>query len=370
MSISRLSRANLNFLMGLALGVATSFVMTSYRQLTQPYTVLHEQPARLAVPAFLERGDNAMDYHDHEMEHELHDHDDHGMGHVDGHGAAKAVRFEDVHVHQDDDTVARELAKKHRVLCWVMTSPDNLDKKTVHVRNTWGKRCNKLLFMSSEWNSTFPTIGLNVSEGRQHLTAKTMQAFRYVYENHLDDADWFMKADDDTYVIVENLRYFLSSYNTEEPIYFGHTFKALVKPQGYTSGGAGYVLSKEAVRRLATRGNNASLCRQDGGAEDAETGKCLQKLGVKLLPSTDRLGRSRFHCFGPEAHLQGSYPKWFLSYDANGARKGMENISDYAVTFHYMGPSRIYALEYFVYHLRPYGIISKTQTLNLEGNNR
>nr|KAG5709400.1 hypothetical protein BaRGS_029249 [Batillaria attramentaria] len=239
MSISRLSRANLNFLMGLALGVATSFVMTSYRQLTQPYTVLHEQPARLAVPAFLERGDNAMDYHDHEMEHELHDHDDHGMGHVDGHGAAKAVRFEDVHVHQDDDTVARELAKKHRVLCWVMTSPDNLDKKTVHVRNTWGKRCNKLLFMSSEWNSTFPTIGLNVSEGRQHLTAKTMQAFRYVYENHLDDADWFMKADDDTYVIVENLRYFLSSYNTEEPIYFGHTFKALVKPQGYTSGGLG-----------------------------------------------------------------------------------------------------------------------------------
>lgn len=123
--------------------------------------------------------------------------------------------------------VAQELAKKHRVLCWVMTGPKNLDTKAVHVRNTWGRRCNKLLFMSSEWNSSFPTIGLNVSEGREHLTGKTMQAFRYVYENHFDDADWFMKADDDTYVIVENLRYFVSSYNPEEPIYFGHMFRLL-----------------------------------------------------------------------------------------------------------------------------------------------
>ena len=50
-------------------------------------------------------------------------------------------------------------------------------------------------------NDSFPTVGLNISEGREHLTGKTMQAFRYVYENYFDKADWFMKADDDTYVI-------------------------------------------------------------------------------------------------------------------------------------------------------------------------
>ena len=43
-------------------------------------------------------------------------------------------------------------------------------------------------------NQEFPTVGLNVSEGREHLTAKTMQGFRYIYDHHLDDADWFMKV--------------------------------------------------------------------------------------------------------------------------------------------------------------------------------
>ena len=216
--------------------------------------------------------------------------------------------------------MAKDLSVRYPVLVWVMTSPKNLDTKAVHVRNTWGQRVNRLLFMSSAWNSSFPAVGLNVSEGREHLTAKTMKAFRYVYENHFDDADWFMKADDDTYVIVENLRYMVSAYDPQEPIYFGHIFKVIVK-QGYASGGAGYVLSKEALRRFGRWGKNATLCRQDGGAEDAEMGKCLQALGVKPVPSTDSLGRSRFHCFSAEMHLQGGYPSWYYNYDANGARK-------------------------------------------------
>uniref|UniRef100_A0A2C9MA04 N-acetylgalactosaminide beta-1,3-galactosyltransferase n=1 Tax=Biomphalaria glabrata TaxID=6526 RepID=A0A2C9MA04_BIOGL len=123
----------------------------------------------------------------------------------------------------EDNSLAQKLKSHVRVLIWVMTSPDNIVKlKAKAVRDTWGKRCNKLLFFSSKDDPQLPAIGLNVTESYENLTDKTRQAFHYIYRHHYNDADWFMKADDDTYVIVENLRYFLFSQNSSEPVYFGH----------------------------------------------------------------------------------------------------------------------------------------------------
>ena len=98
----------------------------------------------------------------------------------------------------DDRKLADEMFKKVRVLCWVMTNPKTHMTKAIHVKNTWGKRCNKILFMSSETDMELGTIALPVNEGRNNLWDKTKSAFQYVYQNHYDDADWFLKADDDS----------------------------------------------------------------------------------------------------------------------------------------------------------------------------
>ena len=42
-------------------------------------------------------------------------------------------------------------------------------------------------------------------------------------------ADWFLKADDDTYIVVENMKYFLKDYNTEEALWFGCKYHPYVK---------------------------------------------------------------------------------------------------------------------------------------------
>lgn len=45
--------------------------------------------------------------------------------------------------------IDKQLYEDVKVLCWVITCPTAHQHKAVHVQKTWGKRCNKLLFMST-----------------------------------------------------------------------------------------------------------------------------------------------------------------------------------------------------------------------------
>ena len=58
----------------------------------------------------------------------------------------------------DKKNVNDILYKEVRVLCWIMTSPTNLKKKAMHVKNTWLPRCNKYLFMSSPDNGNYKNL--------------------------------------------------------------------------------------------------------------------------------------------------------------------------------------------------------------------
>lgn len=210
--------------------------------------------------------------------------------------------------------MADELYRKVRILCWVMTGPGNLETKARHVKSTWSRHCNVVVFMSSVDDPDFPTVGLGTKEGRDQLYWKTIRAFHYVYEHHVHEADWFLKADDDTYVIVDNLRWVLANHTPEEPIYFGRRFKPYTK-QGYMSGGAGYVLSKEALRRFV-EGFTNKVCTHTTAVEDLAMGQCMEKVGVLAGDSRDSLLRETFHTFRPEQHLTATFSKsfWYWSY--------------------------------------------------------
>lgn len=155
---------------------------------------------------------------------------------------------------REDSTVAKKLYDKIKVLCWVMTSGEFHKTRAVHIRETWGRRCNKLLFMTNVHDARLPVVVLNASTTNEDYWHKTVQALEYLYINKFHEYDWFAKADDTTFYIVENLRYILSQYDPSQAFIFGVKYHHDSTPDGYISDKAGYVLSKQALQRLVIHG--------------------------------------------------------------------------------------------------------------------
>lgn len=93
------------------------------------------------------------------------------------------------------------------------------------------------------------SINLGVNETRSNLWRKVLKGLVHAHKKYGTEIDWLLKADDDTYVIMENLRQFLSQYNASIPLLFGYRFKPF-QTKGYMSGGAGNFLHKLGLNKM------------------------------------------------------------------------------------------------------------------------
>lgn len=128
-------------------------------------------------------------------------------------------------------------SRSPRICCLILTTPPYLNTRAKAVNATWGPRCDKHYFITEvrDQNLTAEQMKIvahlpiapipNLLKGYPHLTLKSNLAFLFAYEHHGNDFDWFLKADDDTYLIVENLRAFLREQQSSEPVTFGYNFK-------------------------------------------------------------------------------------------------------------------------------------------------
>lgn len=100
---------------------------------------------------------------------------------------------------QNNTNLAELLYEEVRILCWVMTTPKNHKTKAIHIRRTWGKHCNRLLFVTSEDDEELgETVVINEVEDKYEVLWPKMRiAFERIYEKYANETDWFFKADDD-----------------------------------------------------------------------------------------------------------------------------------------------------------------------------
>lgn len=229
------------------------------------------------------------------------------------------------------------------LFCLILTTPKGFKmNKAQVVLNLWANKCDNFRFVSlapesikmrkfrrsitnefqeeEEQEEDIILIPEGLANEKYHnLTNKVLLTFRHLYRE-FKDYDWYLKADDDTFVHVENLRYFLQDKNPKQAVTFGYDFKLFVD-HGYHSGGAGYVLSNEAFTRIGSKLNqNLSFC-QNSGIEDVDVAKCLRNLGVYPNRSVDSLNRERFNPLSLINTYTGLSADWLYNYSANSYKR-------------------------------------------------
>jgi len=126
--------------------------------------------------------------------------------------------------------------------------------------------------MDKTWNCT-PDDG----ECRGRLPEKTYKMLKMSLDY---DWDFLFKCDDDTYVNFDKLIEFLKDYNANLDWYIG---KQIVNPFSYAQGGAGYILTRTAVKKcLQSLKHFYKNQLKNKSAEDYSIGLALRNQKIDL----------------------------------------------------------------------------------------
>ncbi|KAK5984650.1 N-acetyllactosaminide 3-alpha-galactosyltransferase [Trichostrongylus colubriformis] len=245
------------------------------------------------------------------------------------------------------------LYKEVKIFCWIATMSQNHKTKAYFQMDTWGRQCNRILFVSNGTDEQLPILLVAQPDNYLNLYLKTKQAFLWIYKNVLQDYDWFLKADDDTYVHMPNLRHFLKSYSPKKALAFGHQF--LKDGVNYHSGGSGYVLSREAVSRLGNLILKNGKCPM-ANAEDLYVGRCLMMGNATIIDGADENGAYRFIPIGIWHAIDNITPIWLTKTSKTRYKSNFSCCSPHFISMNYAKGDYQYFMDYLLHTLKAYGI--------------
>ncbi|XP_064459932.1 glycoprotein-N-acetylgalactosamine 3-beta-galactosyltransferase 1-like [Ornithodoros turicata] len=253
---------------------------------------------------------------------------------TDLHELAKALR---------NQTIIRTIQKGAatipegpNIACVVYTFQDVRGATT---ENTWGRRCDRLLFLKSEGASNKRAVGFKTPTKLKLLG----EIFRYAHQRLEDKDRWIIYATATSYFILENLRYLVQDIDSRNAYYMGHMN---VTSKGLRLGDDSvFVLSRGALDRIVR-----------GECMDKETTlmHCLRAAQVQLIDSRDPHGCQRF--FAEDLPT------------ANLSAYGLNCLSDTPIAFIKPGITAFALLEAVGRYIYPYGIRGYLNTAEAHDN--
>ncbi|KAK6747993.1 hypothetical protein RB195_000917 [Necator americanus] len=234
----------------------------------------------------------------------------------------------------------------------IRSSMAAFDASVPAINSTWLQRCDASHFLTNNGRflnafTPYHTIFWGLPDSYFKLFWKTRLALYYVYTNISSHYDWYYKADDDTYVIMENLRAYLATFDPNEPHYIGFRVKRRMPKHGYNAGGSGYAMSRAAMKIFVEElFHQKSLCPYHEW-EDLAVARCLANAGIYPTDSRDELHRQRFLPWTPEQHYNADLTKSFLMDPIEhwGPAIFHENL----ISMHHLVPQEIRLIDGLLY---------------------
>lgn len=202
---------------------------------------------------------------------------------------------------------------------------------------------------------------------------KVKSGWTFVYQNYYSRYDWFFLAQVDSFLIIENLRYYLesdeiqmaenggrtdASGRLQTPLYLGRRFAlAGLESEIYNNNGPGYVLNKAALKALVVDAFpqlDPNILHARSSSHDTFVARAFRQIGIQPYPTQDEYGGERFMPFLPRHHYEYRFPKdhsndWYAKFSLPGVLVGMDHFAARSIGFHHaIGESmlKLYTLAY------------------------
>eukprot|EP01084_Bolivina_argentea_P001974 3642_1 len=254
--------------------------------------------------------------------------------------------------------------RPNRILCLIPTLWPHRKWKMDLIASTYGPECSKLMWVvdkaSNPPNSyagfEFLIVALTRHQDHrvQHdnrlknIWEKMHRTWTKIFSipKYINNYEWFLKADDDSFIVTQNLFGFLQYYDPSYTHYLGHTLRQRWEKENIVfNSGTCYVLSRQTLLAIGrylrylpsmNPGPPTEHCvDRNGAGEDPSLAACLVGVGIRPSNTLDHELRERFLIFRDTDHVK-MYREdtWYWKYAPGGIGQGENCCSPYLISMH------------------------------------
>ncbi|KAM6892560.1 chondroitin sulfate glucuronyltransferase [Lycodopsis pacificus] len=169
-----------------------------------------------------------------------------------------------------------ELGIRERLLVGVLTSRATLNTLAVAVNRTVAHRFHRTFFFTGLRSPKLPHGMTVVVHGDDRPVWLMYETIRHLHQRYGSDYDWFLLAQDDTYMQADRLSELVGHLSAGQDLYMGRAeeFIGGEEKARYCHGGYGYLLSRSLLARLQP---HLDTCRNDilSVRPDEWLGRCI-----------------------------------------------------------------------------------------------